>query len=164
MESSPSSATLRKFFFSYTLHLTSIIIFPLLVGLIILFLSYYYASHFFLKATLLELFGENAEIEYIFAIILGVVSLISVVFIISLLLSSFYYARNAFFTHANFFFSNSVYQNPFTKHGKNQTSSSPSYPIKPTSPPQSFNAQPTQNDALLQRYSDSSNRARWGPK
>lgn len=102
MESPPSSATLRKFFFSYTLHLTSIIIFPLLVGLIILFLSYYYASHFFLKATLLELVGENAEIEYIFAIFLGVVSLISVVFIISLLLSSFYYARNAFFTHANF--------------------------------------------------------------
>lgn len=164
MGSPPTSTTLRKFFFSYTLHLTSIIIFPLLLGLIVLFLSSYYASHFFLKAALLELFGENAVVEYVFAILLAVISLISVVFIISLLLSSFYYARNAFFDHAKNFFNNSVYQNPFTQHVGTQKSNSPSYSQKPTSPPQSFNAQPTQSEALVQRYSDSSDRARWGPK
>ena len=159
-----SGATLRKFFFSYTLHLTVIMTFPLLTGLLILSLSMYYSSYFFLEASLLETLGDNASAEYLLGIILAVISLISVVFVISVILSSYIYAKNQFLIYAEEYFSNSIYDNPFRSIEKHQNQIGKNYSSKPPSPPQSFVAQQSQEGPLAKRYSDSSDRARWGPK
>ena len=159
----PSGATLRKFYFSYTLHLTGIIAFPLVAGLLVLWLSSYWSFTYFAKASLLELFGQNATLEYIIAIFLGVVALIAVVFIISIVLSSFFYAKNVFATHARDYFNNSVYQNPFSNVGNEQSSATVNHSTRPPAPPRAVPAT-NQNDSLAQRYSESSDRARWGPK
>ena len=159
----PSGATLRKFYFSYTLHLTGIIAFPLLTGLLFLWLSSHYSLRFFAEASILDAFGKNATLEYIIAILLGVVSLICVVFIISIVLSSFFYAKNVFATHARDYFNNSVYQNPFSNVGNEQSSATVNHSTRPPAPPKAVPAT-NQNDSLAQRYSESSDRARWGPK
>ena len=159
----PSGATLRKFYFSYTLHITGIIAFPLLAGLLVLWLSHFYSLRFFAEASILDAFGKNATLEYTIASVLGVVALISIVFIISIVLTSFFYAKNVFATHARDYFNNFEYQNPFSNVGNAQGSTAVNQTTMPPAPPKAVPVA-RQNERLAQRYSESSDRARWGPK
>lgn len=147
---------MRRFFLSYTLHLTSVILIPFLVVIVLLAVGYYYTARFFAAAVILDLFGEDPVLEYVLSFIFAIVTLIFAVYLLSIVIGTFHYAKNLFSPLKREFFGEQVSPG----HGHNSSIQQASYPPKPTSPPPPSNVP----SPLTTAYAESSDRARWGPK
>ena len=145
-----SKRALSRFFLSYTIHLTSIIFFPLLVGFLLLGVGYYFTTKYLIAAALLDLFGEDPVVEYVLAFVFAIVTFLFGVFLFSSVLGAYIYAKNMFSPLMRKFFS----EQEFTP------ARASSYPPKPTAPP----PQSTAASPLTNAYAESSDRARWGPR
>ncbi len=147
---------MRRFFLSYTLHLTSVIFIPLLAAIVLLSIAYYYTTRYFGVALVLDLFGEDPVLEYVLAFVFAIVALISAVYLLSVALAAYHYAKNMFLPLKREFFDEQVHPG----HGYGSSIQQASYPPKPTTPPPPRNAP----SSLTTAYAESSDRARWGPR
>ena len=145
---------MRRFFLSYTLHLTSVFFIPFLIAIVLIAVGYYYTTWYFAAAVFLDLFGEDPTLEYVLSFLFAIGTLIVAVYLLSLTIGAFHYAKNMFLPLKREFFGEQV------SHGKSASAERASYPPKPTSPP------PPNNVAspLTTAYAESSDRARWGPR
>ena len=150
------TAAMRRFFLSYTLHLTSVIFIPFLVAIVLIAVGYYYTTRFFASAIILDLFGEDPVLEYVLSFVFAVATLILATFLLSVAIGAFHYAKNMFLPLKAEFFGEQV--SPRDRY--NSSSQQSSYPPKPTSPPPPSNVP----SPLTTAYAESSDRARWGPK
>ena len=150
------TAAMRRFFLSYTLHLTSVIFIPFLVAIVLLSVGYYYTTRFFAAAVILDLFGEDPDLEYVLSFVFAIATLIFAVYLLSVALGAFHYAKNMFLPLKREFFGEQV--NP--RHGHESSIQQATYPPKPTSPPPPSNVP----SSLTTAYAESSDRARWGPR
>ncbi len=147
---------MRRFFLSYTLHITSVIFIPLLAAIFLLGVGYRYTIHFFGKAIILDLLGKDPVFEYLLSFVFAFATLILATFLLSVAIGAFHYAKNMFLPLKAEFFGEQV--SPEDRYSSSTQQSS--YPPKPTSPPPPSNVP----SPLSTAYAESSDRARWGPK
>ena len=145
---------MRRFFLSYTLHLTSVFFIPFVIAIVLIAVGYYYTTRFFAAAVFLDLFGEDPTLEYVLSFLFAIVTLIFAVYLLSVTVGAFHYAKNMFLPLKREFFGEQ------TSHGQSQSAQRGSYPPKPTSPPPPTNVA----SPLKTAYAESSDRARWGPR
>jgi len=147
---------MRRFFLSYTLHLTSVIFIPFLAAVVLLAVGWYYTNRFLAEAIILDLLGEDSVLEYLLSFVFAIATLIFAVYLLSVALGAFHYAKNMFLPLKREFFGEQVNLG----HGYESSIQQATYPPKPTSPPPPSNVP----SSLTKAYAESSDRARWGPR
>ena len=148
---------MRRFFFSYTLHLTSVIFIPFMVAIFLLAIGFNYTNRFFAEALILDLYEEDPVVEYVLSFVFAFATLIFTVYLLSIVMGAYQYAKNMFLPFKQEFFGE---QEITPEKGHDPSIQHASYPPKPTSPPKSNNVPST----LATAYAESSDRARWGPR